>query len=260
MSARPGDRLRAIRFQRGFTLRDVAVLSTQIAKSEENPEYYISNPWLTQLENREAVPSIYKLFSLCCIYGVGIGDMLRVFEVDERKANDYSSQIPAKKAHHLRIGASENESSPSLAKVGRSPELARTTLLSHMIQAWGVELVEPLNFIGRRYGYIGLEDRTLDPLIKPGTFVRIDPNVREVQYMPVATDCDRPIYFVEFINGYACSWCELDSNELLLIPHPYSNCKIRRFAYPNEATIVGRVTSVALRIAQPHPSGSAVGQ
>ncbi|MFZ0923171.1 MAG: hypothetical protein WA020_08905, partial [Candidatus Acidiferrales bacterium] len=48
--------------------------------------------------------------------------------------------------------------------------------------------------------------------------------------------------------GYACSWCELQENRLMLVPHPLSPCSIRQFVYPDEAEIVGQVTAAAMRL------------
>ena len=101
---------------------------------------------------------------------------------------------------------------------------------------------------------------TLFPLIRPGTFVQIDVNQRKVLPGPSRTIEDRPIYFVELRSGYACSWCERKQNLLMLVPHPMSPVKTRQLAYPLEAEIVGRVTGVAMRIAEmaplPAPSAS----
>ena len=46
-----GSRLRALRSRLGVTTREVAEQSHQIATAEGNPEFYISNAWLTKLEN-----------------------------------------------------------------------------------------------------------------------------------------------------------------------------------------------------------------
>jgi hypothetical protein len=53
---------------------------------------------------------------------------------------------------------------------------------------------------------------------------------------------ERPIYFIELRDAYACGWCELQGNQLLIIPHHSSPVAIRRLTYFKEAEIVGRVT------------------
>jgi hypothetical protein len=106
---------------------------------------------------------------------------------------------------------------------------------------------DPRHFL---YGYVGMEDRTLDPLIRPGSFVQIDPRQAKVSKGLWASEYDRPIYFTELRdNQYACSWCELDGSHLILIPSLRSPVQIRQLRYPHDAQIVGRVTVVTMRIA-----------
>ena len=104
------------------------------------------------------------------------------------------------------------------------------------------------------YGYIGLHDMTLYPLLRPGSFVQIDPRVRKIQPLRWRTEFDRPIYFVELRDGYACSWCELHEGHLLLLPHPLSACAVRRVLYGTDAEIVGQVSAVAMRLTDPPPA------
>ena len=99
-------------------------------------------------------------------------------------------------------------------------------------------------------GYIGIEDFTLYPLIRPGSFVEIDARQNKVKSGSWQNEFERPIYFVELRNAYVCSWCELDGNHLILIPCPQSRGQVRQVRYPTEADIVGRVTAVTMRIAE----------
>ena len=101
------------------------------------------------------------------------------------------------------------------------------------------------------YGYVGTEDYTLDPLIRPGAFVQIDPHQNKVTKATWPSEYDRPVYFVELRdNRYACSWCDYEGNHLLVVPSPKSPVAIRSFRYPQDAEIVGRVTGFAMLIAE----------
>jgi hypothetical protein len=122
-----------------------------------------------------------------------------------------------------------------------------------MFESWEqipVTLLQQLDLRNRLCGYIGLDDYTLYPLIRPGSFVEIDDRQNKVKPGNWKNEFDRPIFFVELRDGYACSWCELDGNQLLLIPCPQSRGQIRHVRYPTEADIVGRVTAVTMRIAE----------
>lgn len=58
------------------------------------------------------------------------------------------------------------------------------------------------------------------------------------------------IYFVERCDGYACSWRELNGNQLILIPSPQSRTQVRQVRYPAEAGIVGRVMVVTVTLVE----------
>jgi hypothetical protein len=103
------------------------------------------------------------------------------------------------------------------------------------------------------YGYVGTDDYTLDPIIRPGAFVQIDPHQNKVIRGAWTNEHERPVYFVELRdNRYACRWCELEGSHLLLVPSPRSSVSIRHVRYPQDADIVGRVVGFQHRIAQMH--------
>jgi len=79
---RPGEQLRELRARLGVTTREVEECSRAIAGDHGNEEFYISNAWLTQLENKNSIPSIYKLFSLSVIYRTKFADLLGIFGID----------------------------------------------------------------------------------------------------------------------------------------------------------------------------------
>ncbi len=56
--------------------------------------------------------------------------------------------------------------------------------------------------------------------------------------------------FAELRGEYICSWCEMREGYLSAVPHPNSKCEVRRFSYPREAEIVGRVVGVTMRLAE----------
>jgi hypothetical protein len=139
----------------------------------------------------------------------------------------------------------------------RSFDLDNTNMLSRLVELWGevpVTIIQQLDLRHGLYGYIGLQDMTLHPLLRPGSFVRIDPSVRKVQSLRWHTEFDRPIYFVQLRDGYACGWCDMQEGHLLLLPHPLSPSSVRRFARGTEAEIIGQVTAVAMTLVAPPTS------
>jgi hypothetical protein len=90
-------------------------------------------------------------------------------------------------------------------------------------------LLPPLDIRHSLYGYIGTEDFTLFPLIRPGSFVQIDGSQNRIGHAGWSNEHDRPIYFVELRDGYACSWCELKDRQLLQVPCPQSRTQSGRY-------------------------------
>ncbi len=255
-----GARLGEIRSRLGITTRDVAERSQRIAENEGNPEFQISNAWLTEVENSDAIPSIYKLYSLSVIYHIKFGDLLMLFGVDLQKIPKDQMLMPLEQTHLTPVEVfDEGRTVTFPVRFDQGFNVTKTNLLSRMVEVWGevpIGLVQHLNVRHNLYGYIGMEDLTLHPLLRPGSFVQIDQSVRKIQSLKWRTEYDRPIYFIELRDGYLCSWCELQGTHLIVIPHPLSPCSVRQYDFPNEADIVGQVTGVAMRIVDPVEQGS----
>ena len=175
---RAGEQLKEVRNRLGITTREVEDYSRKIAEAENNEEYYVSNAWLTQIENKISIPSIYKLYSLSVIYRVKFTDLLLFYGVDLDKIVRYQMLIPLSRTHLANVEVYDNERSVSFPvrfDPGFKPE--RTNLLSRMVEIWGevpVSLIQQLDFRNTSYGYIGLDDYTMYPLPRPGSFVQID--------------------------------------------------------------------------------------
>jgi transcriptional regulator with XRE-family HTH domain len=249
---RPGEQLRELRNRLGVTTREVEEFSRSIAEDRKNEEFYISNAWLTQLENKNSIPSIYKLYSLSVIYRARFADLLKVFGIDLNDTPRYQLALPLENTHLVSFEDLEPDRAvPFPVRFDKGFNLETTSLISRMVQVWGevpVALLQKLDVRRCQYGYIGTDDYSMYPLLRPGSFVQIESHTTRVQNSEWRTEFDRPIYFVELRDGYACSWCEMRGSQLTLIPHPLSGCTIRQFAYPSEAEIIGQVTGVAMRL------------
>ena len=248
-----GARLKDLRSQVGLTVREVQDRSNAIAARENNLEYVISHSWLTGIEAGEGVPSIFKFYTLAAVYGRSVRELVGYYDVRIGDVGREHAKFSAPRTHLL--GSADVTDSETVAiplRFRGEAALDSTNLLSKLVAIWGdipVALVERLSPQRALYGYVGLKDFTLYPMIRPGTFVQIDVNQRKILPGPSRTIEERPIYFVELRDGYACSWCERKENLLLLVPHPMSPAKTRQFAHPGEAEIVGLVTGVVMRLA-----------
>lgn len=250
-----GERLKEVRKRLGITTREVEEHSRKIAESEGNDEFFVSNTWLSRIENSEFMPGAYKLFSLSAIYGLKFTDLFLFYGLDWEKTSKYWMSTPQPQTHLTSLELYDKERTVTLPlRFDPGFRVDKTNLVSQMVEMWGevpFQYLRHLDFRHSTYGYIGTNDYTLYPLVRPGTFVQINDRLTKIQTFTWRNEYERPIYFVELRDGYACAWCELQGQQLLLLPHPLSGCTARQFAYPMEAEIVGRVTALAMQIVNP---------
>ena len=252
---RPGEELKELRLRLGMTIRDVTDLSQKVVDSEGNEEFRVSTTWLSEIENSASVPSIYKLYSLSIIYHVKFSDLLQLYGVDTKKIKKMQSEIPLPQTHLTSVEVFDETGTVTFPiRFDQGFDKGKTNLLSRMVEIWGnvpIGVIRHLDVRHSLYGYIGLEDNTLYPLLRPGSFVQIDASIKKVLPVKWQTEYERPIYFVELRDGYVCSWCEIQGSQLMLVPHALSVYVIRQFKYGTEAEIIGRVTGLAMRIVPP---------
>ena len=218
-----GPRLKTLRSGRNITVREVEHASRRIADAKGDRRFCISNGWLAQLENGASEPSICKLFSLSVIYRVNFLELVRLYvdvnekEKYERVADPYLTQL---------IGDASFAEESSCAELSTSlvPASDASDRKSNII-----------------YGHLGVADFTMYPMIRPGALLKIDTTQTKLAPAAWRNEYERPIFFIELRQAYACGWCELQGNQLLIIPHHSSPATVRQFTYPREAEIVGRV-------------------
>ena len=203
-----GDTLQAIRLQRKLTLQEVEERSRIFAQERNDDSFRISASWLGGVEKEQHELTVKTLLVLAYIYGLQPEELFRSIYPD----------------------------SP-----GSHPPPDETMLLS---PEHG-----PLQGAYTR-AIIGKQDHTLARLIPAGSVVQIDTGRRAIS--PVkdwAHELQRPIYFLMTRDGYFCGWCELDplAEWLTLVPHHLSPASSRRWKYPEEVEVMGRVVAVSIR-------------
>jgi transcriptional regulator with XRE-family HTH domain len=247
-----GAKLRRIRVRLGLSARDVERLSMELAEERHNPYLAFSRTWITDVETGRFVPGSFKMASLAEIYGMDLDEIHKLYGV----SRDITKQRPAfrpPKTQLLTPGVQLPEGARDLPDAMRIEE---TNILSGIADIWGsvpVPLLRRFGLWQSLYGYIGTEDKSMAPLLPPGSFVQIDAKQNRIRKGPFkksssASHFARPIYFLDIRTGYACSWCELKDGVLTLVPHPDSGVETRTYRYPNEVSVVGRVTAVTMSI------------
>jgi transcriptional regulator with XRE-family HTH domain len=240
-----GARLSAIREKWGLTLRQVEERSARLAQEWGQPSYKISASWLNRVEQKGRRLSGEKLIVLGAVYGISADELLAFCPHGSSNPPDFDQVSGPNTTLLLTRGPLEAHARRWLPdSVATDPIPEETILLPR-------EAYMPSQY---RRGIIGRRDKTMDPMIRPGTIVLIDPLRRAIVHRREWTnEFDRPIYFLLTRNGFVCTWCELDKNRewLTSVPHPLSYVAPERWRYMKEVDVYGRVIVVLQRLEEP---------
>lgn len=243
---RPGEKLRQARERLRMTYRDVAEASQKIVLQRNNEEFAIALSRLADIENKGTLPTIYRLYTLCVIYRLDWKEVLHWYGVPMEFLASDALEVGLNQTHTIDFPIEQPAKVPE--SFNREIDLNKTTFLSYLTGRWGKM---PLNFLNGQeqrhlqYGFIGLEDWSMYPILQPGALVLIDASRRKIAIDGWTTELDRPIYFLEHRDGYHVGWCAPVAGRLLLEPHPASQQSPTLFDY-SDIDVVGQVTGVAM--------------
>jgi len=243
---RPGEKLRQARERLKLTYRDVVRASQEIAQRRGSEEFSVALSRLSDIENKGTLPTIYRLYTLCAIYRLDWSEVLRWYGVPLDLLPSDAVQIRLDETHTIGLSSDISVSVPQ--SLDRDIDLSETTVLSHMVRRWGklpLGFASGLELRHLRYGFVGLADCSMYPILQPGALVLIDQNRRKIAVDGWNNEFDRPIYFLEHRDGYRVGWCTPLGERLLLQPHPASQSQAIVFEY-SDIDVVGQVTGVAM--------------
>src|SRR5215813_5337303 len=196
--AEAGKRLQAERLRVRLSTREVAQRSRGLADLKKNPEYSISHAWLTEVENGKFMPGIFRLRSLSLIYGRPFDEIVGFFGIDIRDIG--KDQLPLGLPRTHLIGPTIEETKRTVLapiELRAKVQLETTNLVSRMFESWGevpLALLRQMDWKNSLYGYIGLDDYTMHPFVRPGSFVEIDARQKRIKSGNWQDEFDRPIY------------------------------------------------------------------
>jgi len=244
----PGLRLRRIREAQGLTYRDVEKASYEIALKRGRPDFIIHISRLADIENRNVVPSLHKLYSLATILHLDPLEISDWYEAPFHQWLSDGASFPPMRTH---LGETlPSPFPPSTPKNGFA--LETTELLPGQPAApMALPRLQDSPDGRFRYGYVGLSDRRMMPLLRPGSTVLVDTTLRQLEDAEWSSEYDRPMYFVELRDGYRCGWFQKDKSRLIMQPHTLSRCAPESWRTPEEAEVVGQVIGVATYLNEP---------
>lgn len=250
----PGEKLRRVRERLKLTYRQVAEASRRVAERRGSREFVVGISRLADIENQSRVPTIYRLYTLCAIYKLDLREVLRWYGVPTDHLAGDALHVGLGETHAFEFSHAGNLSIPQTID---SPfDASSTSYISQIIQRWGKMPFTFLNGIEARefrYGWIGLDDWSMYPVLHPGSVVAIDADRRKIASAGWTSEYDRPIYFFELRDGFRCGWCTLQGSRLILEPHPASHVYAAVFEWPRDIEVVGQVVGVAMLLRRPKP-------
>jgi transcriptional regulator with XRE-family HTH domain len=244
----PGRRLKRIREMLNLTVRDVENKSQIIAERRRSHEYRLNISRVSEIENHSVVPSMYRIYSLCAIYRLDYIEVLGWYGVILGDLPADAMAIDLATTHPIQFDANVGEITVPLS-LDPGIDVKKTTFLSRVVSKWGklpLALLSTMETKKFRYAFIGSEDWNMYPMIQPGALVTIDDSRRKIINSGWSNEFERPIYFMEHRNGFACCWCTVSDDSLVLQPHPASLCPPQVFKFPQDVDIIGQVTGVAM--------------
>jgi transcriptional regulator with XRE-family HTH domain len=244
----PGLRLRQARETLGLTYREVEQASYELAAKRGRPEFILHISRLADIENRNVVPSLHKLYSLAAIYHLSPLEISGWYEAPLQQTFEDGAAFPAPLTHlhefpvNFAMSAQDSAkpASHSTGLLGGKPDNVR--YFPEMKQDAAIRF---------RYGYIGLSDRRMAPILRPGSMVVVDTAVRSIDETDWSTEYDRPLYFVETRSGYRCGWFLKLKSRLVMQPHMLSHCAPEAWRTPAEAEVVGKVVGIITYLNEP---------
>jgi transcriptional regulator with XRE-family HTH domain len=247
----PGLKLKNIREALGLRYRDVVLASNAIAKRRKCTDFSVGLSRLADIENRGVMPSLHRLYSLCAIYRIHFEEVLEWYGVPFAQIWADATNVHPPNTHPIQFNPSSQGSVHLPLQIDPGIDFNKTQFLSRIVQRWGVipvMMLGALDLEGARYGMVGWEDTRMVPLLRPGAIVQIDTRRRQIDIGGWSNEYDRPIYFLELRDGYACCWCSRSGEKLILQPHHGSPDPPEILSFRQDVDVIGQVVGVAMHL------------
>jgi transcriptional regulator with XRE-family HTH domain len=160
-----GQRLRRARERLGLRFRDVEQASQAVAERHGNQEFVVLISRLSDIESHGTLPSIYRLYTLCCIYRLNLNEVLGWFGIPVESMASDAGMIPVEKTHAIDFDPDGAEVSLPIS-LDPGIDLRRTFFVSEVVQRWGklpLALVGGIDIKRYRYGFVGTDDWSMNP-------------------------------------------------------------------------------------------------
>ena len=244
-SLRKGQWMKAKRELLGMTIRQMERDCARLADRSRNPEMKLSDSTISDMENRDLLPSLPKCISACVVLALDFGEFQSRWGLDLDALRHYRAAFPLVATHPVPVDVLHSpRQTKLLMRVGavveaKPKESVPTSILKP--EDVSVDLLREIEAKDHRFAVIGFEDRRLVPLIPPGSRLVINTRLNRIVYSTQPFGFERPMYFLELEDGYSCCWCERHaSNQLILYTLSPTVFRVLR---PVDVFVIGQVVA-----------------
>ena len=104
-----GQKLKRVRERLRLKFRDVEDASALIAARHGNDEFLVALSRLADIENKGTMPSVYRLYSLCAIYRLDLGEVLSWYGISLSALPGDSDVIQHSRTHLVGFQVDDGE-------------------------------------------------------------------------------------------------------------------------------------------------------
>jgi transcriptional regulator with XRE-family HTH domain len=208
-SPEAGSWLRAKRERLHLPVRKVQDLSLAIAKEKGDMDYYVSRSWISDIENGKFKPGVQKLYSLSLIYQCDWNEVVTRFQIPLPGVLRDQEHILLPHTHLIEVPGGTAQTIEIPLDLRDKVRLEHTNLMSRIFERWGEIPIPFLQWMDLRngvYAYIGKEDYTLYPVIRPSSIVQSTPGRTGSRRSPGTTNMtapgSRPMAFLGYPRGH----------------------------------------------------------
>jgi len=148
-----------------------------------NQEFVVLISRLSDIENQGTIPSIYRVYSLCCIYRLDLNDVAAVDGVPVESIPADASGCRSKKRMASTQSRRRHDGDDS-AGAGSGDRSETDIFRQRTGAAMGklpLALLSGVDVSRFRYGFVGTEDWSMYPYVPPGSLLVVDDSKRRIQ-------------------------------------------------------------------------------
>lgn len=250
----PAHALRNARLRAGLSFRQASDLSHLVAKTLRDDRYFTSQGSLSDYEANGKPPRhIHKLLTLCILYSLPFGTLLRSFHLDLRQGG--TATIPDEwMPQRMRTA-------PTRVPV-RSAVVSLRGFLAGALERFGelpFFLSDSLAFLSglaeitlHDVFWVGGQERALHPSLVGAQFVFVNRRKRRPLPFRLRSPWEQPLHLVRRRDGsYALASCSLENGAIVIHPYPGSHAPAERLRDRVDAEVVGQITAVVRSLLPP---------